>query len=572
MPLRRPLVLGSLLALLLAGPAAAAQAPDYVDLTKRKLLPLQIAVPGAVAGSALATGDFNGDGADDLAVGAHGASPADRVNAGAAEVLYGPITGGRPKGRLLILGPEPGARAGIALADVGDITGDGISDLAVGASQASPEGRTTAGVVRIVPGGATGVYDMARGDLPGFSILGAAPADNAGRALAGIGDQDGDEIPDMLVGAPGVDAFGRVRAGAAYVVRGGTLRLRSVDLAAASGAAQRFGGAAEGAVTGYAVAGGGDRDGDDVPDFAIGAPEDQLRAGRVYVVTGGLRSAGVDLAGAAGGIVRVTGERPGYLFGFSLADLGDFNGDGLSDLAAGAWGASPRDRRSAGQVFVLTKDPTRLRPTILGAATRDRLGRAVAAAGDVDSDGRADLLAGASSADLGDAEYAGAVAIVPARKRSTFDLDDFVTRIALSGTPRQTRLGDALAGDADLDGDGRVDAALGAPGAGGMSKRGGVLLVPNPYPVDLDVERVRRSWCAAGRLRFSVRLDGAASVRGFLTSGVRRRQLRRSLPAGFTELSFPWAGRSSAAARLQVRATGRDGRRVQRTVRVPAGC
>lgn len=554
--------------------AGAQSAPDYVDLEGRKRLPLRLASPDAVAGSALATGDFNGDGADDLAVGAYGATPMGREEAGGVEVLFGPIVARKPKARLVVLGAAPLDRTGIALANLGDIDDDGADELGIGAYQASPLGRPGAGMVYVLEPNRAGTIDLADPAFEGRRILGARPADNLGRSLAGVGDQDADGLPDLLLGAPGADPGNRVRAGAAYVVKSDLTPGGVLDLAVAPGTqAFRFAGPGEGAVAGWAVAGGDDRDGDDQPDFAIAAPEDVNRAGRVFLVSGGWRTEGVDLGGRPPGVDRIVGPRGGQLLGFSLAEVGDFSGDGLSDYAVGSWGSSPRKRRQAGQVYVLTRNASLMRPTVMGAGDGDRLGRAVAGGRDLSGDGRPDLVLGASAAQIGDADYSGAAAIVPAGTGRIIDLEeDFDKRVLLAGAPRQSRLGDAVAGDADLDGDGRADVVLGIPGAGGVQRRGAVLLVPNPYPVRVRITRAGRTWCRAGRLVATVSVNGSAFLRASLSGGGRSRSLTRRVGEGEAEVALRWAGRRARTARLRIRATGRDGRRVERSVRVPAGC
>lgn len=567
--MRRLLPLLALAATLVV-PASAAAQLDYVDLDGRKTLGLRISAPAAAAGSALATGDFNGDGHDDLAVGAYGASPMSRAEAGAVEVLYGPIVARKPRARLVIVGAQSLDRAGIAIADAGDLDGDGASELAIGAYQASPLGRPGAGIVYIVRGGKTGVVDLADPLFDGAKILGAAPADNLGRSLVSVGDQDGDDVFDLLVGAPGADPGFRIRAGAAYVVRGDVTPGRVLDLAAAApNEAFQLAGPGEGAVAGWAVAGGNDRDGDDQPDYAIAAPEDVNRSGRVFLVSGGWRPGGVDLGVRPPGVQRIVGPRAGQLLGFSLADIGDFDGDGLSDIAAGSWASSPRKRRQAGQVYVLTKTPSLMRPTVMGAGDGDRTGRAVAAAGDVSGDGRPDLLIGASAAQVGDAEYAGTAILVPAGSGRIVDVDENPDkRVLFPGQRRQARLADAVAGDADLDGDGRVDIVLGIPGADGMERRGAVLLVPNPYPVRLRITRPGRSWCQGGRLVATVSVNGDATIRAIAGS----RSVKRRVEEGATQVRLRWSPRRAGTARLTVHATGKDGRRVTRRVTVPAGC
>ncbi|WP_205698627.1 integrin alpha [Conexibacter sp. SYSU D00693] len=571
--MRRLLPAAALLAALVcAAPAGAQELPDYIDTAELRQLELRSRVPDAVAGSALATGDFDGDGNDDLAVGARGLSPLGRDEAGGVEVLFGPITGRRAAGRLMVYGAEAHERAGTALANAGDVDGDGADDLAIGAYQASPVDRPAAGRVYVVFGRGEGELDLANLGPDGQKIWGAMPADNLGRSLASVGDQDGDGRPDLLLGAPGADPGGRVRAGAAFVVRGDPTPERIVDLAAPGDQAFAFAGPSEGATAGWSVAGGGDRDGDGLADYAIAAPEDVTRSGRVWLVKGGWRPGSTDLLLGGPGIQGVVGPRPGSLLGFSLADVGDVTGDRLADIAAGAWGSSPRQRKQAGQVYVLPRNGALLRPTVFGATDRDRAGRAVAAAGDMDGDGRRDLLVGSSAADVGDVAFAGAAAVVRGTKEQEVDLAIPEERLLIAGSVQQSRFGDALAGDADLDGDGRPDLAVSAPGSGGRSLRGGVYLVRNPYPVRLSVLEPEGGWCDVGRLDVGIRVTGAASLGLRVAAGRRSRTSNVRARPGAQTFSLRWPGGSGARATLRVRARGSDGQTVTRTVRVPDGC
>jgi hypothetical protein len=128
-----------------------------------------------------------------------------------------------------LTGGTAGSRAGFAVAQVGDVNGDGHADVAVLAPGASPSGRDGAGTVHVIFGPVTGDVDLTT--APGLRIAGAAAGDGLGTAVAPAGDVNGDGLADVLVGAPGAGEA----AGAAYVVAG-RRDAGSVDLAAADAA------------------------------------------------------------------------------------------------------------------------------------------------------------------------------------------------------------------------------------------------------------------------------------------------------------------------------------------------
>ncbi|HEY6004210.1 MAG TPA: FG-GAP-like repeat-containing protein [Anaeromyxobacter sp.] len=266
-----------------------------------KLVKLSGGVPLAKFGYALAAGDFDGDGHRDLAIGApfHTEDPA-LYQAGAVHVFFGPDFS-----RSLQLSATSGAQGlGWSVA-AGDLDGDGRADLLLGAA-----------------GKVIGFY----GSTP-FAPSFAAPdvvvggsAGSLGRALAVVGDVDGDGLPELAIGAPGATFGGGRDSGSLYLVRGGP-GPRSVNLDASpadpsllvridgSGAFQRFGASV------VAVA---DLDADGRADLAVGAPLADVPgmplAGRVYLLEGKDLGPGASLASATafGGVTRSQG------FGSSL--------------------------------------------------------------------------------------------------------------------------------------------------------------------------------------------------------------------------------------------------------------
>ncbi len=411
-------------------------------------------------------GDLSGDTVPDLLVGAPGAVGAfSTVAAGRVQVLSG--AGGAPL--FSVLGTNYAGVLGTSVASLGDVNGDGLPDFAAG----EPGPFATGGIAR-VHSGANGAAL--------FTFLGQNVGDQFGWAAAGVGDVDGDGLEDILVGAPNADVALVPDAGRATLHSGasGTVLL-SIDGSVAS------------AVLGTAVAGLGDVDGDGVPDIAVGSPGESLSSGQVRVYSSGTGTSFLVLLGtmpgdrfgsAIAGVGDLTGDgvpdlvvgapqpqglSAGYARAFSgstgavlatysgtgaaarmgtaIAGLGDVNGDGVPDVAVGApeVGAPPFVSQGEGHVRVLSGAGGAPLYQIEGVLIGAQFGTAVAAAGDVDGDGLADLVVGAAGVFSG---ASGAPLVV------------FVGQ-----TPGE-RLGSSVGGGRDLDGDGVPDFVLGSPGIG----------------------------------------------------------------------------------------------------------
>jgi hypothetical protein len=277
---------------------------------------------GDLAGVSVAgAGDTNGDGFDDLLVGARYHDQAG-VDAGAAYLVRGPPLGSASLGTAdaKLLGEAPGDWAGITVAPAGDVDGDGLADLAVGAVY-EDAGGADAGAVYLVRGPVAGVASLAQADA---KLVGEAALDEAAR-IGGGGDADGDGLADLWVGAARHDGGG-LDAGAAYLVRGPPAGVTSLGESHT-----RLIGEAPGNETAFRLAFAGDVDGDGHDDAIIGAWLDDYAgpdAGACYLVLD--PPAGTHpVAEAAARIWR--GAAAGDRLCSSAAGA-DLDADGLADL------------------------------------------------------------------------------------------------------------------------------------------------------------------------------------------------------------------------------------------------
>jgi hypothetical protein len=232
---------------------------------------------GDEAGWAVAAGDADGDGVDDVLVGAFGERSAGS-NAGAAYLVLGPASGTTDLSAAdaKLLGENASDYAGYSVV-MGDVDGDGSDDLLVGATLHS-EGGTRGGIAYLVLGPVHGTRSLYEADA---RFIGEAANDRAGESVA-VGDIDGDGIEDVLVGAPLGDTAGS-DAGAVYLVHGPASG--RVDLADAD---TRFTGVDADDWAGASVA-AGDVNGDGIKDILVGARQadpDGTAVGAAYLVYG----------------------------------------------------------------------------------------------------------------------------------------------------------------------------------------------------------------------------------------------------------------------------------------------
>jgi hypothetical protein len=435
----------------------------------------------------LVSGDFNGDKVDDILLGARfGDGPNNgRADAGEAYVIFGsqgPLddvdlaTGQQD---LTIWGAEPGDNLGFS-AGAADVNADGIDDILLGAPFAhGPDNTTTeVGAVYIIFGGANlqGSIDLAQTPAD-VTLIGPGSSSFFGDSLAS-GDVNGDGIADLMVGTTfaGGTSDATAKPGATYIVFGSPEWAPTLEMADGEYDAAVFGADDLDELGDTVVS--GDINGDGLDDIimtaeaADGPDNARPTAAEVHVVFGSTGLSG-DLDIARGDQdLSILGADPQDTLGFSLAS-GDVNGDGVDDLIMGARGDNGpmNSQNRVGAIYILpggpdlpsdidlAQNPTDI-ATIYGRDAGDVM--AFAIVGDLEGDGKNELIIGAGSADGLDDELSDAGDIYVLDSRTIAKLEEPVSiganrlRALIYGAQKEDRLGTAMA-VADINDDGRPE-------------------------------------------------------------------------------------------------------------------
>ncbi len=419
---------------------------------------------GADVGTAVSMGgDVNGDGKDDLLIGAPAAEGPDGVTGGAF-LLHGPLSTNHVEYEVdaSIYGEEVGEGAGTGLALGDDMDGDRYGELLVGSTGVSTWGANSGGAA-LFYGPVGGPHPLAHGDAL-FVSGGAGTRLGASASLGG--DTDGDGIHDLLLGSDEQDTADE---GAAWLFLGplsGVLVPGTAD-------AQLKGTAADDRA-GRTVSTRGDANGDGLADMVVGGPASAGEGDALGVVW-------LALAPLSGTLVlsdadaSFYGPGPEGDAGLSLGFGGDMDGDGLSDLAVGSPGYGTEG--SAQGAAWLVSAPASFGHQSLEAATAsalgaeggDHLGHGISLEGDTDGDGRADLVIGVPRADDGATHGEVLIWYGPASGALSADEADYT----LLGRSEGDRMGYAVSSEGDTDQDGLADLLLGAIGDTGAGTTAG---------------------------------------------------------------------------------------------------
>lgn len=448
---------------LIAGVVVSCAAPkaasaSFVTLTA----PTGEAASDQFGGSVANAGDVNHDGVDDVIVGARGNDVGGPAAGRAYLYLGGSSLSGVPD---VVFTGHPFSALGNSVAGAGDVNGDRYDDVIVGAYVHDPG---NSGRAFVYWGG------VSPGSVAGLVLMAEAENDLFGYGVASAGDFNGDGYADLLVGAIRNDAGGE-DAGRAYVFVGGNSPDSVPDVILT--------GAGPGAQFGTAVASAGDINGDGYDDVIVGAVPSGGGYGRAYVFFGGIVSSGdADLI--------LVGETSNDGFGAAVGAAGDVNGDGYDDFLVGA-PASSTIGAGAGRcyVFLGAEQPDGFADrTLTGESATDNFGTSVSTAGDINGDGKSDIIVGALYAGPGGTIGVGSVSIFHGGSFGATPND--VISIGSVGD----EFGVSVAGGCDFDGDGRPDVVVGAQANDVAGSSSGRAYVLTPVPLALVSPNGGETW------------------------------------------------------------------------------
>ena len=258
------------------------------------------------------------------------------------------FTSGPGDGIKITTGSSNEDQLGYSVASAGDFNKDNMTDVVIGAPSATVSGRSSAGLVVILFGRSNSALDVDINLLTfvsgvrGFKIFGPTSGAFLGASVSGVGDVNGDKIDDIVIGAPGADS----NYGSMYIIYGRIVSSSQpfvdIDLLAISvNVGFKLIGVSLSSQFGWSVAGAGDFNKDGINDIIVGAPGSFNSRGRAYVLMG---TAGLPVSFNINNLQTsstlngfyLEGDNSQDIMGYSVSSAGDINGDGNADVIIGA--------------------------------------------------------------------------------------------------------------------------------------------------------------------------------------------------------------------------------------------
>jgi len=446
----------------------------------------------AALGQASTAGDVNGDGFSDVIVGIQGYSNGE-TSEGRAVLFLGSASGlGGPAWTKEI--NQVGATYGSWVAPAGDVNNDGYGDVMVGAPNYDNGANVDVGRMELFLGSASGLQAS-----PAWTLTGGDPGYPICVSGSTAGDFDGDGFDDILIGEPNWRPNTGVFThwGRAVLYYGNASGVPTVSYVFAQGA--------DGDECGYSVAGVGDVNGDGFADVAAGCP---------YAEAGDAGSVKLVYGGPFGGAITLSGGAALGNLGWSVAGAGDVDGDGYADVLAGEPGYSFGDPVSEGKAHVFYGGSTPGQSTwSFHQTTFQALGQSVSTAGDVNGDGRADIVIGAPQYKVGTSFARGRAFMFQGGPAGLPSTPNWTVTGTASGLLGEV-LGNSVSAAGDVNGDGYGDVLVTAPGADttGATNEGRVRLYSGGPSPPLGYTLATNS--PSGNDLLGVRMASAGDVNG----------------------------------------------------------